>query len=102
MLELALPYLESPRRQRNAALKASVGDLQTQNCGAPQTRRQTALAQYDDACAVDDDFELFRGYAGQRDQYEQFVAGLVQIDRRLPGRRALRGARREGGSPWRV
>src|SRR3990172_10153541 len=95
MLELALKDLKSSRRQRDAALEASVGDFKTQNCRAPRALRQRALAAHDQGCAVDDDFELVRGHTRQRDQYPQLVAGLVQIDRRLPGRRALRGAQLE-------
>src|SRR3990172_10405841 len=92
MLQLALQDLEAPRRQGDTALEASVGNLQAVDGRPPVAHGQRPLASHDDHRTLDGDLELLGGDPGQRDEYPQFIAGLVQIDRRFPARRALRGA----------
>src|SRR5215472_14848462 len=83
-----------PGRKRDAPLEASVGDLQPVNDRAPLLQREGALAADHHRSRLERDLDRVRRDAGQRDLERQPVPGLVQVDRRLPGRR-LGGAELE-------
>src|SRR5215471_16859144 len=81
-LQPTIGELILPGRKRDAPLEASVGDLQPVNDRAPLLQREGALAADHHRSRLERDLE------------RQPVPGLVQVDRRLPGRR-LGGAELE-------
>src|SRR5262245_28116153 len=74
-------------RKRDAPLEASVGDLQPVDDRALLAQREGALAADHHRPRLERDLDRARRDAGQRDLERHPVPGLVQIDRRLPGRR---------------
>src|SRR6266508_3360943 len=73
--------------QRDAALEAAIGNLQSINDGALIRHGKRASAANDDGPGFEEDLEFIRRDAGKHDAEREPVAGFVEVDGRFPARR---------------
>src|SRR6266508_6207922 len=76
--------------QRDAALEAAIGNLQSINDGALIRHGKRASAANDDGPGFEEDLEFIRRDAGKHDAEREPVAGFVEVDGRFPARRFSR------------